>query len=175
MPCHLPLTNVPLIRFVCIQWMDVMSYHIMSCQLTVQVEDWFYSHTPFTKGMLALHSFGRPNHYHNHHRRRRRKVRWWEDGDNCGGQGSIQHWMLLWRDHGHLPQKASSRSKSGFKTKSVSRSCETEESEDTDTKSVVPVMIIITTTTTNKVCLSIIIIHVSKWMEQEMIMMRQQQ
>jgi len=69
------------VRFVCIQW---MSCHFMST--TVHVADWFYSYTPFTKGILALHSFGRPNHHHH-----RRKVRWWEERDNWEGSGSIPH------------------------------------------------------------------------------------
>ena len=56
----------------------IISYHIMSCQLTVQVEDWFYSHNPFTRGMLALHSFGRQNHYH-YYRRRRKKERYGDE------------------------------------------------------------------------------------------------
>jgi len=73
-----------------LHWMDVMSCHVMSFNYsTVQVEDWFDSHIPFTTGMLALNSFGRPNHYHHHHYRR--KVRWQEEGDNCEGSGIIPH------------------------------------------------------------------------------------
>ena len=81
---------------VCIQWMlwHVISWYVMST--TAHVEDWFDSHTPIPKGMLALNSFGRPNHHHYHrHHHHRRKVRWQEEGDNCGEDQEAFHIVII--------------------------------------------------------------------------------